>query len=971
MCGIAGSINFNNINVKRIHKSLFHRGPDNQTELNYKNLHLIHTRLSIQDLKHGDQPLTIGNYTIIFNGEIYNHLELRKKLNNFIFRTSSDTETLLVLYIEFGISALEMCDGMFAFAILDRSKNKLILARDRVGKKPLYLYKNSRQLFFASELNTVLASVPNLTIDEDAIYSYLRSGFLFKETTPYNDVEEILPGSFIDIDIGTLKIEKSSYFSLIQQYENKIELSENESILKLESILHDSIKDRLLSSELDVGSFLSGGIDSSLIVAIASQYVEKLKTFTVKFEGSYDESPIAKLTADKYNTKHHELSVSMDLKNDVEKILSFYGEPFMDSSAIPSYYISREAKKHVTVVLNGDGADELFGGYRRYVPIANNWIKYVKYFSILKSIIPHPHNKQNNYNYIYRLISMSNKRGLDFYLSATTDLFEDVYQFQSNSVLKEMESYVKSVNKLEISELSKILIQDSSLILQSDLLKKMDIATMSNSLEGRSPFLSKYMLEWAPTIPDKLKINGTQTKYILRRLAQKYSLNQVFDQPKRGFEVPLREWVEKDLKENIFDSLKSNSYSSSYIESKFINKMLQNKIVIPREKRAKILWDMYALEVWHKNYLKNSLQEIKPIESYVNYKKINILFLTTGLGLGGAERVVLDICKNINKSKFNVKVIGISSQNDLLKEFRSHSIQAKVLSHRKDIRSFISSLKIVFATIKTDKIDIIHAHMFHTLILASLIKIFLPSVSVVFTPHNNFIAMAKRRWLLWFLRPFRTVDTVFSEDTVRFFHKKPYNVIPNGIDVKKYSDSSLTLNVVSRDIFTFVIVGRLEFMKNHTFLIDIISQLEEYDFCLKIVGTGLLEKSLKSKVSELSLDKKIQFLGAREDVPLILNNSDCLLLPSLWEAFPIVLLEAAACNIPVIATPVGSIPSLINNENGYIVELNMFKDSMIDVLENYSNAKNKSKKMFNKVHSDFQIKDIVHQYESLYTSLLE
>jgi len=616
MCGIAGLINFNDGYVNTIKQSLYHRGPDAQTQCQYKNLHLIHTRLSIQDVKHGDQPFVIGNYVIIFNGEIYNHLELRKKLKNYTFKTRSDTETLLALYIEFGISALEMCDGMFAFVILNKANNKLILARDRVGKKPLYLYKNAEQIFFASELNTLLHSLPNLSIDEDAIYSYLRTGFFFQNTTPYIDVEEVMPGHVYEIDIDTLKTHKSSYFNVADQYENTLDITHEDAITHLDSILHKSIKDRLLSSELDVGAFLSSGIDSSLIVAIASQYVDNLKTFTVKFDGGgdYDESYLAGLTANKFSTNHHELSVSMDLKNDVESILTSYGEPFMDSSAIPSFYISREAKRHVTVVLNGDGADELFGGYRRYVPIANNWINYAKYFSTLTSIMPNPQDKQNNYNYLYRLLAMSSKQGLDFYLSATTDLFEDVYSFKFNKIIQRMESFVTGVNKLDISNLSKMLILDSSLILPSDLLKKMDIATMSNSLEGRSPFLSKYMLEWAPTIPDREKIHGKTTKRILRDLTMKYSLDGVSNQPKRGFEVPLKSWIEGELKENIIDSLGDGSYAESYVNSKFIHKILHSKKTIPREKRAKILWNLYALEVWHNNYLKYSFRKNIPTE---------------------------------------------------------------------------------------------------------------------------------------------------------------------------------------------------------------------------------------------------------------------------------------------------------------------------------------------------------------------
>ena len=969
MCGIAGLVNFRGDYIDAIQKSLYHRGPDAQTSYKYNNLTLIHTRLSIQDIKHGDQPFEIGDYVIIFNGEIYNHLELRSKLNNYIFKTHSDTETLLALYIEYGNAALSMCDGMFAFVIFDKKNNKLILARDRLGKKPLYLYKKSERVFFASELNTLLYSLEKLTINEDAIASYLRSGFFYKDTTPYLDVEEVLPGYTYQIDIATLKIDKSSYFDIVDQYKTIFDITHQEFMLELDSILHRSIKDRLLSSELDVGAFLSGGIDSSLIVAIASQYVDELKTFTVKFDHGYDESHLAGLTANQFSTNHHELRISMDLTNDIEKILCNYGEPFMDSSAIPSFYVSREAKKYVTVVLNGDGADELFGGYRRYVPIANNWLNYAKYLSIFTSFIPNPHDKQNIYNYFYRLLSMSNKRGVEFYLSSTTDIFEDIYRFKPNKIMDRMERDIYDINKNDISGLSKILIMDSLLILSSDLLKKMDIATMSNSLEGRSPFLSKYMLEWAPKLPDREKINGLTTKYILRELSKKYSLDMICDQPKRGFEVPLRSWVEGELKENIFDSLGGNSYSQSYVQHDVIYKLLRNKKSISREKRAKILWDMYALEVWHNNYLRCTNSEGEYVVDYGRSNKTNILFLTTGLGLGGAERVVLDICKNVNQHKFDVSVIGISTQKELLGEFKGNHIKARVLNYKKSVPSFISGLLYTYRYVKKNNIKIIHVHMFHALLISSLLKIVIPSLKVIFTAHNSFISMRIRRWLLWSLRCFRNIDTVFSKEALKYFHKKSYKVIPNGIDVEGCSHNHIH-NYHHSPPFTFIIVGRLEFMKNHTFLIDIVDQLRKYDLQLNIVGSGILEKTLKSKVSDLNLNDKVKFLGARDDVSSLLSKSDCLLLPSLWEAFPIVLLEAAVCNVPVVTTPVGSIPSLIDSENGYIVDLSEFKKTMLEVMNNYTVAKSKSSKLFDKVKSGYHIRNVVRKYEDLYCEVL-
>ena len=598
MCGISGVINHQKYDLEAIKNSLYHRGPDEQSIFIDKNIALIHTRLSIQDISHGQQPFHFSDYTIVFNGEIYNHLELRNDLKEINFKTTSDTETLLHLYIKYQEKMFEKIDGMFAFAILDKKKNKLFMARDRSGKKPLYFYKDKSSFFFASELNSIKAGVKDLDINEDAIASYLRSGFFFGQFTAYKNVEEVLAGHSYEVDLETLEIQKSSYFNILEFYNHKSTLSFSDSLEKLDNLLHKSVKDRLLSSDLEVGAFLSGGIDSSLVVAMASEYKENLKTFTVRFDGTYDESHLARLTAKKYNTEHHELSISMNLKEDIEKIISNYGQPFMDSSAIPSYYVSAEAKKHVTVILNGDGADELFGGYRRYVPAANGWIGIAKKLDFILKILPKPHNKKSIYNFAYRLLSMSSKEGLDFYLSSTIDMFEDEYIFESNSIFEKMNDFINSIH---LDPLSKMLYLDFNMLLFSDLLVKMDIATMSHSLEGRSPFLSKYMLEFAPTLQNEYKIKGSSTKHILRELSKKYLPQELINQPKRGFEVPLKNWVQKDLKENLHDKLAKNSYSSHFVENNFIQNLLDKKINVSDEKRAKMLWSMYCLEVWKDN----------------------------------------------------------------------------------------------------------------------------------------------------------------------------------------------------------------------------------------------------------------------------------------------------------------------------------------------------------------------------------
>lgn len=598
MCGIAGAINYYKYDLNAIRNSLLHRGPDSQDIYKEKNVALVHTRLSIQDIENGQQPFHYKNYSIILNGEIYNHLDLRNELKEFEFQTVSDTETLLYLFIKFKEKMYEKIDGMFSFCIYDRYKEELILAKDRAGKKPVYLYKEKDSILFASELNAIKNSSNDIEINNDAIESYLRNGLFYDTYTPYKNVFSLKAGYFYTICTKTLKINEKKYFDILDYYKEKSKLNKEDTLSTVDGLLHKSVKNRLESSDLEVGAFLSGGIDSSLIVAIASEYKNKLKTFTVKFDDNYDESHLAKLTANKYNTLHTELKISMNLKNDIETILFNYGKPFMDSSAIPSYYVSKEAKKHVSVILNGDGADEIFGGYRRYVPFSSGILPIAKYFNFLLKVLPKPHNKKAFYNYIYRLLNISNKKSLNLYNSSTIDIFENEYIFPSNKINSNIEKFIDSI---KLDPLSKMLYLDFCIILHSNLLEKMDIATMSNSLEGRSPFLSKYILEFAPTMQNKYKVNGVTTKYILRELAKKYLPKELISQPKRGFEVPLKSWIESDLKDNIYDSLQNNSYSSNFIDSKFINDLLNKKINVSEEKRAKMLWTMYCLEVWKKN----------------------------------------------------------------------------------------------------------------------------------------------------------------------------------------------------------------------------------------------------------------------------------------------------------------------------------------------------------------------------------
>ena len=495
-----------------------------------------------------------------------------------------------------------MLDGMFAFCIYDKTKKTIFFARDRAGKKPLFIYQKNGSLAFASELNTIASQIP-LDIDDDMIEAYLRCGFLPHHGSPYKGIASLPAASWREYRLDDMSATDGAYFDILELFKAKKQsLTREEMVAGFKERMSKSVKDRLLSSDLEVGAFLSGGIDSGLTVAFAREFVDRLRTFTVSFSGSFDESVLAKSVADKYETIHTQINIELNLKNDIEKILTQYGHPFFDSSAIPSWYVSREAKKHVTVILNGDGADELFGGYRRYVPAANNLYGLASMFAWTQSFLPKPISKMGKYNYLYRLLSISKKDGLDFYLSTTTDIFEDFISFGGeNRYLRILSDEIKEVYSVQsLSLLSKLMYVDFHEQLFSDLLPKMDIATMAHALEGRSPFLSKYMLEFAPTLPDSAKINRLRTKSLLRDVAKEYLPPLVTEAPKRGFEVPLTGWVENELREMIFDYLGSSCYAERFIGKENIARLLEGRADTSRQKRAKMLWSMFALEIWHR-----------------------------------------------------------------------------------------------------------------------------------------------------------------------------------------------------------------------------------------------------------------------------------------------------------------------------------------------------------------------------------
>ena len=629
MCGIVGFLNLNNskysfdpsLVIRQMINEVKSRGPDFQ---NYwsdgKNqIYLGHARLAIIDLnKRSNQPIQSrdGKWTIIFNGEIYNYKELRDFLKN-KNELTGDTSVLVALIEKYGFeNAIKKIDGMFAIAAWDHANSKLFLTRDRVGEKPLYYSIDNDLITFGSNINSIQV-IPNknLEISQDSVKSYFKLNYIPKKKSIYKNILKLIPGTYLEYNLKLKSFKISTYWNLNEDLKS---LSNKEFVNQTYQLLEKSIQQHLIS-DVEVGTFLSGGVDSSLVTAISKKFVgNKIKTFTLGSDNyNFDESQQAKsisnfLGFDNLNYKPTKNDV-LDTVNDLPKI---YGEPFGDSSQIPSILISKFAKNYVKVVLSGDGGDELFGGYNRYKYFYKIYpkLKYIpnffrkKFGYVLKNLNPNSvdrfikslnnllPNSQKKYNLGYflnksgRLIECDNYE--DSFLSLISNSIEtkEIFIDQSDFDLR---------SDIKINNLSDIIKHDLINYLPDDILCKVDRASMAYGLEVRSPYLNRSVVEFAQSIPLKLKFKNGVSKYILREILNKYIPKNIFSGPKRGFSVPISDWLKNDLKDILLDySSKTKILQQNIFNYGSINQIIKDHLLNKRS-NEKFLWSYLIFQIWY------------------------------------------------------------------------------------------------------------------------------------------------------------------------------------------------------------------------------------------------------------------------------------------------------------------------------------------------------------------------------------
>jgi asparagine synthase (glutamine-hydrolysing) len=612
MCGITGGIGPSAPEQPLLQaqlKSIAHRGPDDSGIYVSGGIGLGMCRLAIVEVAVGKQPASDAaeKIHIVWNGEIYNYRELRAELaqHGVHCRDSSESEVVINLYLEFGLGFIEKLNGMFAIAIHDARDNSLHLIRDRMGKKPLWIsQQNDGTLIFASEVRALMMARPDRTLRTEMISEVMQYGYINAPNSAFNEIHQIPPACVMSWHDG--KTKTATYWA--PDFHTKIDIPYEDALETTKELIEAAVSRRLIS-ERPLGSFLSGGYDSTVITAYMTKLMsEQVQTYSIGFKSAqYNEAHHARQVASYLGTNHHEEILSPDPALVVEKISGVLDQPFADSSIIPTFLLAKFARENLVVALSGDGGDEVFGGYDRYLgvpalhslnPFLNvigKGLRVAKLDKVFKNRLAIRTGTQ-----LVRMPSLGS-RYFSLQSLVKKDLLKTVLLVQLESNIEEQ--FVKQFEKLqESSSLDKLIHSDLHYYLPGDILTKVDIATMANSLELRSPMLDVNVVEWGISLPRKYKIKGFETKHILKDVARSLVPAELIDRPKMGFGIPRAEWLRTGMKEMVIDTLTDTTAT----QRGWFNPIEVKKIIdihMAGEDKDNLLWPMLMLELWARTWL--------------------------------------------------------------------------------------------------------------------------------------------------------------------------------------------------------------------------------------------------------------------------------------------------------------------------------------------------------------------------------
>jgi asparagine synthase (glutamine-hydrolysing) len=625
MCGIVGKVNFDRQpvdpdQIRRMADSVRHRGPDDEGVWTGDGVGLGHRRLSIIDLSaSGRNPMCNEDETIwiVFNGEIYNFQELRPQLeaSGHKFRSHTDTEVILHLYEDHGAACVEQLRGMFAFAIWDRRARQLLLARDRLGVKPLYYQEDASGLRFGSEIKAILSDEEVEAIpDSGSIHDFLVWQCIPGPRTGFQGIRKLPPASILTWQTGAeVTIQKYWELDCAQPRQQ----SSDELACEVSALVQEATRIRLVA-DVPVGIFLSGGIDSACILAAARVANSgPLRTFSVTFgNNAFDESRFARRLAQHFETEHSEFEVNADVVRDLPRVTALFDEPFADIAAIPTWHLARLTRDHVTVALSGDGGDEAFGGYHRYLALKGLGLAAqfggAKWLPKLQSLLPRRSADRSRLRYLRELLGISGKSPEQQYRALFLGMFDgeqwvDLYTDDFRTIASEAnpEGLLPPWNSLQgVDDLARAMASDTLYYIPECLNVKVDICSMACGLEVRSPFLDHKLVEFCARIPTSQKLSGFDQKHILKHAFRDELPREILGRGKAGFGLPLAEWIRGPLRDLTYDTLLAPAASvHSMVRPAAIRKILEEHMEGTRNWHVQI-WRLLVLEIWLQAHLR-------------------------------------------------------------------------------------------------------------------------------------------------------------------------------------------------------------------------------------------------------------------------------------------------------------------------------------------------------------------------------